>query len=444
MADVVQFYPTKSLFIHTLTKDINIRDCILDLVDNSVDSYIRNNIKSKRKIIIRFNKDEFYMFDNCGGIPLKELKAEVFRFGAESFTRRKPTIGLYGIGLKRSIFKLGKHIIFETDDGNNYSKLDINVKMWIRKPDDWTLPLSTTSGKSKLKPKQKPYTRIKIPELNEEIIEAFTTKFENELIKLMQIYYTRFLDNKIDIKVNEVNLSQSPIDITIPNDSKPASYIGKYEKLNIRIICWLELKENIKRSKKAKVAKGWKVFMNERLVLLDNTTVQTGWTGNSSQLPKYHSIYNEFRGIVLLNSNTPSSLPINTTKNGFDTENKTYEYVLEKMIETSRPIINFLTTKYDKEKREVDKNEKNIEDHLMSTRKISTKKFSIDSLNKNQEFKPPSRYISLQIPWNGMEVIKYTKPKRLIDAVKKKLKVNSNEEVGSKTFDYYLDLEEIK
>ena len=40
MAEVVSFHPTKKLFIDVLTRDISIRDCILDLLDNSVDSYV--------------------------------------------------------------------------------------------------------------------------------------------------------------------------------------------------------------------------------------------------------------------------------------------------------------------------------------------------------------------------------------------------------------------
>ncbi len=42
--DKIMATPTKRLFIEILTKDISVKDCILDLIDNSVDSYIWNEI----------------------------------------------------------------------------------------------------------------------------------------------------------------------------------------------------------------------------------------------------------------------------------------------------------------------------------------------------------------------------------------------------------------
>ena len=50
MPESVSFMPTKRLFVDILTKDISIHDCILDLLDNSVDSYISNDIEEKREI----------------------------------------------------------------------------------------------------------------------------------------------------------------------------------------------------------------------------------------------------------------------------------------------------------------------------------------------------------------------------------------------------------
>ena len=108
MDELVSFQPTKRLFIDILTRDISIHDCILDLLDNAVDSYTRNKIKEKRDVQLNFDKGKISIFDNCGGIEKERLKKEVFRFGAKDFSSNVPTIGVYGIGLKRSIFKLGE------------------------------------------------------------------------------------------------------------------------------------------------------------------------------------------------------------------------------------------------------------------------------------------------------------------------------------------------
>jgi hypothetical protein len=55
--------------------------------------------------------DGFVIEDNCGGIPLSTARDYAFRFGREVGDRRDSdiiTIGMYGIGMKRAIFKLGR------------------------------------------------------------------------------------------------------------------------------------------------------------------------------------------------------------------------------------------------------------------------------------------------------------------------------------------------
>ncbi len=41
--NLINAEPTKGFFIDMLTKDIGLVDCILDLVDNSIDGWIRRS-----------------------------------------------------------------------------------------------------------------------------------------------------------------------------------------------------------------------------------------------------------------------------------------------------------------------------------------------------------------------------------------------------------------
>jgi hypothetical protein len=45
--------PTKELFLDTLTKDVNITDAILDLVDNAIDGYTRHEFQDRRSITLK-------------------------------------------------------------------------------------------------------------------------------------------------------------------------------------------------------------------------------------------------------------------------------------------------------------------------------------------------------------------------------------------------------
>ena len=447
MTEWVSFQPTKKLFIDILTRDVPIRDCILELLDNAVDSYTRNKINEKREIRLNFDKNELIIFDNCGGIDKKRLQEEVFRFGTKDFLNNVPTIGLYGIGLKRSIFKLGELIVFETDDGKNYCKLEIDVNDWLKKKDKedndiWDLELTETST-TRLINGQKPYTRIKVKNLRYETAETFTTKFETDLKEIVKIYYSRYIQrDKIDFFVNNEKQSGFEIKVKASNDFKPVRVEEEYEGVKITILCWLDLRD--KRTEKEPGRQGWNVFMNERLVIFDDTSKDTGWLTGQPFLPKFHSIYNQFRGVVLLNTNNPSNLPINTSKTGFNKEGKFYHHLLNLMVKVARPFIDFLSDKYNKQKEKIDEKEDEL---LVSIDKDSNEEKGIieisidDNKTKYQSaFTPPKAAIVAR-PVIPQTTISFKKPKRQVDVMKKVLKVRTNWEVGEKTFDYFWESE---
>jgi len=77
--------PTKAFFVRTITRDISLEDCVLDLLDNSVDGAwqliggypitLENQADlSEYKIEIEVFEKYFRILDNCGGITLDEAK----------------------------------------------------------------------------------------------------------------------------------------------------------------------------------------------------------------------------------------------------------------------------------------------------------------------------------------------------------------------------------
>src|SRR3989344_2999791 len=147
--------PSKSFFIRTLTKDIGLIGAILDLIDNSIDSYIENSFRDRGKISLNYSKDKFVLEDNCGGIKKDKVYDHVFRFGKPSENRGK-TIGTYGIGLKRAILKIGNNILIEADDGTEKYSILIDEK-WLNEETNWDLNFKTQEEES-----VSPSTRITI------------------------------------------------------------------------------------------------------------------------------------------------------------------------------------------------------------------------------------------------------------------------------------------
>jgi hypothetical protein len=439
--EIIQAKPTKKLFIDTLTQDISVKACILDLIDNSIDSYIRYKLSDRRLIQLKLSKDSFYLLDECGGIDKEYLKSHVFRFGNYETQFNDPTLGMYGIGLKRSIFKLGKSITIITDDGKNYCKVELKVEEWKKNDDDWDIPLETEV--SKLKGKQHPYTEIYITNLNDEVSEKFgLVAFENELSETIKKVYCLMLKDQIEFKLGNQTIGSYPLLVPASNDNAEIA-IDKTDDINIEIICFIDPTKGT-RLANAVNQRGWNVFCNRRLILSNDTSEITGWRGgdevkNKSMLPKYHSIYNEFRGIVFLNSNNPFKLPLNTAKTNFNTEDKNYNYILNKMVLTARPVIDFLTAKYADEKQKGDDIENEIDTKENQEANQEMKELTEREL-KPSSFKAAQRGPSPKL--KDSVRISYTKSKKLVDKIASHFSITTPKEVGEYTFDYFIKMEE--
>src|SRR5690242_8313667 len=89
----------KQFFLDMFTRDITLEDCVLDLIDNSIDSYLITNNVPISQLIFSSNSDspqrelgkievtcserQIKVTDTCGGISRKRAMEEIFRFGHE-------------------------------------------------------------------------------------------------------------------------------------------------------------------------------------------------------------------------------------------------------------------------------------------------------------------------------------------------------------------------
>jgi hypothetical protein len=85
--DQAQASPTKRFFVSMLTRDINLADAILDLLDNCLDGARRladgGNVDYAQHFVkTQLVADHFSIEDNCGGIPLKVAKTTPLKQGA--------------------------------------------------------------------------------------------------------------------------------------------------------------------------------------------------------------------------------------------------------------------------------------------------------------------------------------------------------------------------
>ncbi len=141
---VAKARPNKAFFIDMLTKDLSLSDCILDLVDNSIHSLItRTNLdvsqhlfsgtKAQRVnalIDVTFTPSKFSVKDDCGGISIEDAEEQVFLLGNPVREKKQTGLGVYGIGMKRALFKIGRQISITSFTTDEEFKIDINVDEW--------------------------------------------------------------------------------------------------------------------------------------------------------------------------------------------------------------------------------------------------------------------------------------------------------------------------
>jgi hypothetical protein len=135
-----------------LTRDISLEDAVLDLLDNCVDGILRSqnghaNSKEPYKGFwanIDFDGKKFKIEDNCGGIPRDLAQRYAFMMGrprAED-DENLPTVGMYGIGMKRAMFKMGKKSTVISRTPEESFKVTIPPE-WLTDDTNWKLPLES-------------------------------------------------------------------------------------------------------------------------------------------------------------------------------------------------------------------------------------------------------------------------------------------------------------
>ena len=116
--------PTKAFFVDMLTRDIPLEQAVLDLVDNCVDGAKRMAAARQDDprlpyegcaVEIIINAHQFSIYDNCGGFDVETAQEYAFRFGRPAAaTRTAHSIGQFGVGMKRALFKFGRRFTVES------------------------------------------------------------------------------------------------------------------------------------------------------------------------------------------------------------------------------------------------------------------------------------------------------------------------------------------
>jgi hypothetical protein len=432
MADTekVEARPEKDFFISMITRDITLDACVLDLVDNAIDGAKRTNAKDKRdandfsgySVEIEFSGKSFSITDNCGGIPVALAKDYAFRFGRSPNQKEdtRESIGLYGIGMKRAVFKLGKVITIHSSTDDEAFDLEIDVPQWERTP-VWEFGLTKrAAGK---RPETTILVKMLHPGVKEELVDPV---FETTLVKDISRVYSLFIQRGLAIRVQKKTVPAFGFTLREGGDFKPVYMKRKDDGVLVEIWGGLAGAPPEDDSAESRVSNrdiyGWYVVCNGRVVLAGDKTERTVW-GDNDEFPAWHNQYNGFLGMVSFHSDDPSKLPWTTTKAEIDTTSPLYRRAVVQMKEVTRAYIDYTTRR---------------KGDLETAKKAEAdaKPVPLDQVKRSTQLKLPQLALSKKI---AVVNIAYQKPMAEVKAVARALGNPSlaYRTIGVKTFEYF-------
>lgn len=336
--------PTKRFFVDMLPRDIELDDAILDLVDNSVDGAMRQARRDDREdesrykgmwCHLRIDGTSFRIEDNCGGIPDTHFDA-AFRLGRPAVDRDGaiPTIGVYGIGMKRAIFKMGRRGIVESRFPGHRRKV-VYPPDWFDREEDWDLNVE------EIEDDEKPVgVTIVVDELLDDVARRFARDAQlNELRRKLGRHFAYIMDLGFEISLNGIPVEPQSVRLKFDADGEitpfafSASVDGVEISVSIGIFRRLAKEAEIEDETEVNGARptkdrpnpqsaGVTVICNDRVVLAEDTTPITGW--GMGGVPKFHPQFRAIGGQISFKSSDASLLPISTTKRDLDTDTNLY------------------------------------------------------------------------------------------------------------------------
>ena len=356
--------PTKEFFVNMITRDITLEDSIFDLIDNSIDaawkaigspamSLMDDTDLSDYLISIELSPKKFSIKDNCGGMSLDDAVNHAFSFGRrESEENDDYSIGVYGIGMKRAVFKIGKEIrirstVLEGEESTLAFAVPINVNDWLKSNEPpWDFDIVDDENLDKHG------VEIVVEDLTLAARIAFNNpEFIANLRRMIARDYMLYLNRGLNLTVCGQAITGIPINLAQSDDFVPLRYNYEDQQngevVSVEIIGGMasappddaEPDEKYDGDKRF----GWYVACNGRIVLSADKSTISGW--GTPDWPQWHSQYSGFIGLVLFSAPNTAALPLTTTKRSVDLTSEIFNRAKTRMRDLSKEWISYTNTR---------------------------------------------------------------------------------------------------
>lgn len=445
-AEQAKGYVTKSFVIDIITRDLNILDAILELVDNSLDravelyqidvtrgltqeySYSAQHpeLTEGLTVSIAISNDALSIEDNCGGITRTDVENEIFVFGNPKEETHYTGLSAFGIGMKRAFFKLGRMVVMRTRHKGEESAVSWDIDNWVGLGDEeqsWRVPLAGPETIGVSYQYQSDGTVIRVSRLNSVVqSRLMQPEFIVALKERLQTSYALFLKSGFKLFLNGEQLTHTLPSFFTSDELNYTSKALKVDDVDIQIVLGISpLKDRVPR--------GWYIFCNGRMVLQADKTETSGW---GAPLPAFHPKWNHFLGFVSFTSSNVKALPWSSTKWGIDRDSRVYAFTLEEMRVQALPVLNLL----DRWKDATDDEEPAIALSDLLKGGIERPIFASAEHDQVFEYKPNK-------PKPDIVRVTFKKERTLVEKVKEALGNPNmpNSSMGERVFDYFAERE---
>lgn len=448
--------PEKNFFVNTLTRDIDLDDAILDLLDNCVDGIQRlvpANSTSEKPYAgytakLKFDGKSFILSDNCGGIPKETAVEYAFKFGRPKVITVElgiHSIGTYGIGMKRAIFKLGSRAKVTSQTPADRFYVDISPE-WLDS-ESWDLSLVPTDRVNS----EPNGTTISVQQLHPTIARRLgDSSFEADLIAKISRNFNFIIEKGFSIQVNDKDVRVRPVSLLWnsfeSNKVNPFLYQGERDGVLIRLAVGFyrplpteeEEDEGLKGTRHTSEDAGWTIICNDRVVVRSDKTRLTGW--GDFGVPSYHPQFVAISGVVFFESTDVRKLPINTIKRGVDASNDVFLYTRNLMVEGLKIFTDY-TYKLKKQQvptKEITASSLPVEPKAAMEAASTEKMWRTAARNKKNEFKYLPSLPELPTRKTDSTLLHFFRPKNEVQFVAENLLGNEDAdaaEVGAACFD---------
>lgn len=319
---------SKNFLEDILTRDISTLDALFDLIDNSIDAardslFEQGAVKRDKydlpqsyhgfKVDIELSERSIKVEDNCFGMKEKTLKSEAFVIAKSS--EHEYGIGQYGIGLKRSLLKIGESYDVSIDNGEQKYDFNFTNKQIGGSDGKVTAVAKDSEGR--------PFTTFVVSDLKAEIKgdiqnERWLKRAKDGLKDRYSIYFSKGFEISIKYFDNPIESLNSKLPSLRTDGKFLPTFLPVKNSNNVSIT----IESGIHQDYMFPGEQGYSLSINRTLtddfgiyfICNDRVIVKASTQRAHGWLAKWHSEYNGFVCLVRFVAKNPNSLPWNTAK----------------------------------------------------------------------------------------------------------------------------------